>query len=147
MTVWEFLTDLIRKKYGITIEKDIIKDIHLPGFLITLCSKLSIKIRNYKGIDISLENPFNYDDIIQVKPKVQTQKNYHVSVKAALERARKMDILGRKSKWYLAGGPERVKATEIFRQAVIMSEQIYTEASRITAKIYREFAEHLEERH
>ncbi len=35
--VWEFLTDLIRKKYGITIERDIIENINLPGFLISVC--------------------------------------------------------------------------------------------------------------
>jgi hypothetical protein len=37
-------------------------------------------------------------------------------------RARKLDLKGKKSKWFLAGGPEREQATEFYRQAVIMVE-------------------------
>jgi len=64
------LTDLIRKKYGITIEKDIIENIHLSGFLLALEAKLNIKLKDCKAIDINQENPIDYDDILSINPKV-----------------------------------------------------------------------------
>jgi hypothetical protein len=75
-----------------------------------------------------------------------------------LKRAREKDRLGKRTKWFLPGGPERAEATELYRQAAVMAEfvflmiislnlQIYGEESKNTAKILKEFAEHLEQRH
>jgi len=38
-----------------------------------------------------------------------------VSVRVAINRARMLDGLGKKSKWYFKGGPERSKASEHFK--------------------------------
>jgi len=66
--------------------------------MITVCKHLNIKIRSYKGIDVSLENPIGFDEITTIEPKLFVQNNYMSSVQIALSRARKLDNIGRKSK-------------------------------------------------
>ena len=68
-------------------------------------------------------------------------------VKIALKRARDKDSQGRKKKWYMEGTSERAEATEIFRQACVMAELIYSEKNMYTGRVYKEFAEHLQSRH
>jgi len=38
--------------------------------MITVCQHLNVKIRSYKGIDITLENPIGFDEITSIEPKL-----------------------------------------------------------------------------
>lgn len=51
------------------------------------------------------------------------------SVEIALKRARLKDMQGTRSKWFMIGGPERAEATELYRQAAIMAEQVTAKIS------------------
>lgn len=55
------------------------------------------------------------DDLISIKPKIHVKNDYCKSVNYALKQARILNQKGQKSKWYLKGGIEREKATEIYR--------------------------------
>eukprot|EP01017_Pseudomicrothorax_dubius_P043460 TRINITY_DN7240_c0_g1_i3.p2 TRINITY_DN7240_c0_g1~~TRINITY_DN7240_c0_g1_i3.p2 ORF type:complete len:242 (+),score=73.26 TRINITY_DN7240_c0_g1_i3:914-1639(+) len=55
--------------------------------------------------------------------------------------------MGKRSQWYMEGGPERALATDMFRTATIMIEQVFSAESAEAARVFKEFAEHLEERH
>lgn len=57
------------------------------------------------------------------------------------------DNLGKRSQWNMPGGEERQEATELYRLAITLSEQILTSASQQYASVVKEFAEHLESRH
>jgi hypothetical protein len=72
---------------------------------------------------------------------------YPYSVTILVELARKMDQLGRKSQWWMKGGKERMLATNIYRRATQIAYMIYGHSSLEYAKLLREFAKHLEERH
>jgi hypothetical protein len=50
------------------------------------------------------------------------KNDYSYCIDIALKRAREYDSSGKRSKWFLPGGPERAVATELYRQAAVMSE-------------------------
>ena len=50
---------------------------------------------------------------------------YPVSVNVVLNLARKADALGKKSRWFMRGGPERVEATALYRLATRLAFKIY----------------------
>ena len=56
----------------------------------------------------------------QTKIKIK----YHFSVDIALKRAKERDDVGKRTKWFLPGGPERQEATELYRQAAVISEYV-----------------------
>jgi hypothetical protein len=47
----------------------------------------------------------------------------------------------------MRGGEERTEATELYRLAASICEQIYTARSLKYARILKEFGDHLESRH
>jgi len=49
---------------------------------------------------------------------------YSLSVELLLTRAREKDEVGKRTKWFLIGGPERVEATELFRKASVICEYV-----------------------
>ena len=49
---------------------------------------------------------------------------YPLCIDIFLKRAREKDSLGKRSKWFYKGGPEREEATEIFREAAIVSQYV-----------------------
>ena len=69
------------------------------------------------------------------------------SVNMLLKMARRADARGKKSKWYMEGGPERNQATELYRVASRYALRIYGANSLEVANLFYEFAKHVEERH
>lgn len=53
------------------------------------------------------------------------QDKFPVSLNMVLECARTKDNEGKRSQWYMIGGDERVEATELYRLATNICEQIY----------------------
>ncbi len=56
---------------------------------------------------------------------------YPLSIDLLLAQAREKDQIGRRSKWYLEGSPERVEATGLFREAAVIAEYVKTIVKRI----------------
>ncbi len=70
------------------------------------------------------------------------------SLTLILDLARIKDSQGKRSQWFMVGGDERVEATELYRMAATVCEQLYgTQQTLRYAQVLKEFAEHLESRH
>lgn len=65
--VWEFLTETIRKKFDVFIEKDIIEKINVRALVYSVAKYLNL-IYNPEYNPMNLDNsyPFNIDDLIDV---------------------------------------------------------------------------------
>lgn len=50
---------------------------------------------------------------------------YSLSVDFLLTRAREKDQMGKRTKWFLIGGPERAEATELFQKAAVISQYVF----------------------
>jgi len=50
---------------------------------------------------------------------------FPISLNVVLDLARKADTRGKRSKWYMKGGPERKEATELYRLAISTAVRIY----------------------
>ena len=72
---------------------------------------------------------------------------FPVSLNVVLNLARKADLIGKKSQWFMLGGPEREEATELFRLAIRIANNIFQDHEIKLAAIYKEAANQLEERH
>lgn len=131
--IWDFISEHAKKKYNVSIEKDVLGKIHLPQLFMNIVSKLRIAIKvSPEDLDFSKIDPttgkscfLNEGDVIGVKPVIKDYRehsfkerddhSFPVSINLIRNFARKMDEKGKKSKWYLEGGPERKEATELYR--------------------------------
>jgi len=157
--IWDFVTEHARKKFAVTVERDVLQKVHLTALLMNLCSKLNIRLRvDYKDIDFYNPPFLSVDDIISVNPVVkdyrlkvapllQPYERFPSSLNLVLEAARTKDRRGKRSQWNMPGSPERADATELFRMACSICEQIYGQQTINYAKMLKEFATHLESRH
>ena len=76
-------------------------------------------------------------DIENILPRVKDYRKmsikegdinaFPISLNVVLNLARKADKRGKKSKWFMMGGPERKEATELFRLALRIANNIYGE--------------------
>eukprot|EP00744_Colponema_vietnamica_P001049 GILI01001788.1.p1 GENE.GILI01001788.1~~GILI01001788.1.p1 ORF type:complete len:1045 (+),score=336.05 GILI01001788.1:182-3316(+) len=147
LTIWEYITDLVQKKYCISVNKDVLSKVHKLGLVHSIADKLNVRLARFKGFDFSSVQPFSISDIESVQPKVKFQQVVSSSLTLALERARAMDEKGKRSLWYLAGGHERETASEMYRSAIALAERIYGPQDIRTAHVVIELAEQMESRH
>jgi len=146
--IWQLLTDLIYNKFEIRIEKEILQSVHLPALIHRTTQIMNLQASKIKGYDLNDDNPFLVSDFKSQQPyHVKMKTLYSLSVDFLLTRAREKDQMGKRTKWFLIGGPERKEATEFYRKAAVISEYIYGEASKECGDAYKEFAAHLESRH
>jgi hypothetical protein len=110
--IWDFITEHARKKFEVTVEKDILGRINMSGLLVSLCSKLNIKLkRSAKDIDFYSVNPstgerdwLRMEDIDYISPIVKDytedqpvlgggckEEVYPTSLSIVLESARMKD--------------------------------------------------------
>jgi len=120
-SIWDFLTEHARRKFFLTVERDILTKVHLNGLLANILSKLNIKVkRSLDDIDFMANDGkfLSVDDIEFIGPTV---KDYHelslpllapedhnpfcLTYITSMARAR--DEKGRASRWNMKGGPER----------------------------------------
>jgi len=87
----------------------------VPAVILMVIEKLCLKMRRIKGFDFSLPEPFSLTDIVEARPLTKIKIKYHFSVDIALKRAKERDDVGKRTKWFLPGGPERQEATELYR--------------------------------
>lgn len=80
-------------------------------------------------------------------PLLAKEDVFPCSMNLVLECARTKDAQGKRSSWYMIGGEERIEATELYRMACSICEQIYNATSIQYVRVLKEFAEHLESRH
>ena len=117
--------------------------IHLNALLLSICDKLNIRLNkalkdiNFHAAaspgqgflaisDIDTIQPIvkDFGDMSEL-PLVSQFDKFPVSLNLILEGARQRDREGSRSQWYRSGGDERVEATELFRRAAGVCEQIY----------------------
>jgi len=138
----------IYNKFEIRIEKEILQSVHLPALIHRTTQIMNLQASKIKGYDLNDDNPFSVSDFKSQQPyHVKMKTLYSLSVDFLLTRAREKDQMGKRTKWFLIGGPERKEATEFYRKAAVISEYIYGEASKECGDAYKEFAAHLESRH
>mgnify|MGYP001111039649 FL=1 len=114
--VWSFIQDLSLKKFDFELEDSIKNKLYMPGLLRNLSSKLGVTMESMTDFNFSEAAPIAPENILSIKPIVKPGRTETApSVDALLEAARNMDALGKRSKWYLEGGPERAEATEMYR--------------------------------
>jgi hypothetical protein len=166
--IWDFVTEHARKKFQVTVERDILGKINMSSLLISLCQKLNLRLRRpYRDIDFFSVNPatgernfLTIEDIEGITPVVKDytedqpvlnggckEEVYPTSLSLVLESARAKDQAGKRSHWYMRGGEERDEATDLYRLAASVCEQIYGSTTLKYARILKEFAKHLESRH
>ena len=55
--IWDFITDHAKRKYNVTIERDILKKIHLNGLFMNILDKMNITLNiDPKDIDFNRVN-------------------------------------------------------------------------------------------
>lgn len=77
--IWDFISDHARKKYGITIEKDVLQRVHLNSLFASILEKLNITLKckmsdiNFKDTDAKTgkSNFLQLDDIEKMTPKIK----------------------------------------------------------------------------
>jgi len=120
-SIWDFLTEHARRKFFLTVERDILTKVHLNGLLSNILSKLNIRLsRPLDDIDFSAnEGKFlTVADIEFIGPTVKDYSELSLPLQAQedhspfgltfiLHLARARDAEGRASKWFMKGGPER----------------------------------------
>ena len=138
----------------------------MHGLFASLISKLNIRIRKpLKEIDFYSVNPatgernfLTFEDIEGIIPIVKDYNDkqpvltckeevFPSSLNITLEAAKLKDSQGKRSQWFMRGGPERDEATELYRLAASICEQVLSTRSLRYARVLKEFAEHLESRH
>ena len=148
-----------------TIEKEVLNKVNMHGLLISLLSKLNIRLRRtVREIDFYSVSPetgqrnfLTIEDIESIVPIVkdysekqpvfhQREEVFPSSLNTVLECARLKDRMGKRSQWFMRGSEEREEATELFRLAASICEQVLGTCMRY-ARVLKEFAEHLESRH
>ena len=100
--VWEFLTETIRKKFDVFIEKDIIQKVNLRALCYRVAKYLNL-VYNPEYDPMNLDNPypFNLDDLIDIEPRVKIPFEQVFCINIALKKARENDFKGKRTKWYV----------------------------------------------
>ena len=129
------------------LERDVLQKVHLNGLALRLAEKLNTRIGRLKETDFHSQVPFMLEDIEPLLPVVNYDTPTLYSVEYLLELARKRDSAGKRSVWYMKGGEERKEATDLFRSAVSVAEQVHGGNTLKYALVLKELAEHLESRH
>jgi hypothetical protein len=62
-------------------------------------------------------------------PIIAPQDKFPSSLNLILELARMKDSQGKRTNWFMIGGDERVEATELYRVAANVCEQVYGQQS------------------
>lgn len=65
---------------------------------------------------------------------------FPISLNVILDKARKTDNLGKRSKWFMEGGDERKEADRLYRSAIRMAFALHGDESLETAKVLKEAA-------
>lgn len=73
-SIWDFLTEHAKRKFFLTVERDILTKVHLNGLLANILSKLNIKVkRSLDDIDFTANAAklLQVDDIEFIGPTVK----------------------------------------------------------------------------
>ena len=73
-SIWDFLTEHARRKFFLTVERDILTKVHLNGLLANILSKLNIKVKpSLDDIDFTANAAklLQVDDIEFIGPTVK----------------------------------------------------------------------------
>mmetsp|Transcript_10433 Transcript_10433/g.10474 ORF Transcript_10433/g.10474 Transcript_10433/m.10474 type:complete len:297 (-) Transcript_10433:106-996(-) len=97
--------------------------------------------------DIQSVSPQVKDYGEKTMPLLSPEEQHPTGLNLIIEYARIKDSQGKRSQWFMVGGEERQDASELYRTACAVCEQIYGNASYEYGKILKEFAEQLESRH
>lgn len=165
-SIWDFITEHARKKFSVTIERDVLSRINMHGLFQTLCNRLNLRVRKpLKEIDFNQVNPstgkrefISIHDIENIAPIVKDyidkqpvfvakEECFPSSLNTVLESARLKDSQGKRSQWFMRGGEERDEATDLYRLACSICDQVLGPNCLKYALVLKEFAEHLESRH
>lgn len=154
VTIWKYIDELLFKKYAFSTgtgatgtQVPVLNKIYLMGLVHSIADKCGFKLDKHKGVDFEAELPFHVRDIASVYPTVKYEEATSTEVVETLQRAQELDAKGRRSMWYLDGGPERAQATELLREALRLCEYVYGSVHMQTAAVFMEAAEQLESRH
>ena len=60
----------IRKKFVITIEKDVMPKINKTSLILTIAEKINAKLSKVKPWDFDNPDPFTLDDLVSISSKV-----------------------------------------------------------------------------
>lgn len=165
-SIWDFITEHARKKFSVTIERDVLTKVNMHGLFLSLIQRLNIRIRrSVRELDFHSINPgtgernfLTINDIENITPIVKDyiekqpvltikEEVFPSSLNIVLESARLKDSQGKRSQWFMRGGEERDEATELYRLACSICDQVLGAQSHRYALVLKEFAEHLESRH
>lgn len=154
-TMWRYIDELTQKKFdyalgagsGVEARDAVRNRLYLLALLHSICEKVGIVLRKYRGYDFSQAQPFTVEDIDSVLPRPKAAAPPCDGVEEVLARARETDTRGRRSVWHLPGGPERAEASELFRSATTLAEYVYGTQDARTADAYFLLAQQLESRH
>lgn len=142
-SIWDFLTEHARRKFFLTVEREMLTRVHLNGLLKNILDKLNIGLnKDLRTIDFNAnEGKFlSVEDIDFIAPTVKDYQELSLPLEApedhspfslnyVLKLARDRDAEGRTSQWFMKGGPERAIATTIYSAAQQVAERVFTSRS------------------
>lgn len=161
--IWDFISDHVWQKYGISLKKDILSKVHLNPIFKNLVQNLNIELNkdfssfNFKKSE-EQQSLIELDDIKSIRPTVKDYRYFNVesdqlagpfplSLSLVLKLARQIDQKGKKSQWFMLQGPEREQASKIFRMGARIARNIFGPKSVHYADVLLEFGQHLIEVH
>eukprot|EP00698_Gefionella_okellyi_P020152 TRINITY_DN6297_c0_g1_i1.p1 TRINITY_DN6297_c0_g1~~TRINITY_DN6297_c0_g1_i1.p1 ORF type:complete len:1269 (+),score=363.22 TRINITY_DN6297_c0_g1_i1:61-3867(+) len=147
MTVWKYIEELAHKKFAYNVEETVRDKLYCLALAHSIAEKLGISLSKYKGFDFGQQRTFELEDISVVAPKSKHVPFACHEADGLLTRAGDLDNKGKRKNWYQTGGPERVEATELFKEAFAVCEFVYGTAHPKTADAYFALAAQLESRH
>ncbi|KAL0228650.1 hypothetical protein GEMRC1_013270 [Eukaryota sp. GEM-RC1] len=159
--LWSFVEGLVLKKFDFELDEKVVNKIQLNSLLFSVAKKLGLvlDLTLMERIDYGDEEPINVDDILGVVPVTSIDVSNYTSheVNKILVEARDEDSKGMPSEWWLTGGLERQRASELFDSAVVVAKSLYLDEETeepissfcavALADVLIEVAGHYESRH
>ena len=160
-TIWDFLTEHSKRKFYLTINRDVLTKVHLNSLLSNILGKLNVKLsRPIDEIDFGVQGGkfLKIEDITFIGPTAKDYSNLSIpvlspldltpfSLSFVLDIAREKDAQGRRSQWFMRGGPEREIATQVYQVSVQIAERVFGTRSIQFVETLKESAQQLESIH
>jgi hypothetical protein len=161
-TLWRIIMDLSDRKFGFAVTSDTLAKMHKLAVARVVLSKIGVAFteeastqKEFEFVDSPM--PFTITDfdpvslssfIVRSKTNFVPQTEAERLVRRLLEEASALDARGMRSQWNLPGGPEREKASGIYRDAArVCRERVNDVDTALQQELYFTIACHFESRH
>ncbi|GKT32912.1 CLU domain containing protein like protein, partial [Aduncisulcus paluster] len=125
VTVWDYVSEVCVNKYNYPLSVCVRDRIFLQGCVDAIFKYMGVEVHPEKRegdgettlIDFATPFPFGEDIIHYVHPRISVSVSIPLCVSETVRihtEARESDMMGKRSKWWISGGPEREEASQSY---------------------------------